>query len=182
MRKADAVLLVLAAVVTVVTLAGVVASDSWTDERRFRFEASTQPLEPQTMPAATAPARFEWPAPDNATAAVLNVTITFAGQAVQGGSATVRVSGTAPDGTPLPVKTVALPVAAGATAATIDIPYNATWLALPDDVTDTREPPATRWDAPFVLLVSVDSPSDLPVASYAYTASATGAFVVYGVR
>lgn len=183
MRKADVVVVVLAVAVVLVTLTGVAASDRWTGERTFGFAAGEEPAPPQgPAPAGPAPARFEWPAPDNATAIALNVTITFTGQALQGGQATIRIGGTAPDGSNLPASIMTLAIPQGATSSSVDLPYAAAWLEMPDDVRDTRTPPPAHWAAPLVITVSVDAPGDAPIATYAFTAQAVGVFVVYALQ
>ncbi len=173
------VLAVLIVAALAATGAGVAKSDDWTGERTFTYGSASVPLESQgPMPAAAAPARFEWAAPDDATGVRLEFVVDFAGQAIQGGSATIRVSGTAPDGTQLPVQTRSLPVAQGATSAQAGFAYNATWLEEPGHVRDTQEPAPRHWQRPLVVLVSVERPGDLPAATYAFSASAAGAFTV----
>ena len=183
MRRSDAVLVVLLVAALAVTGVGVAKSDDWTGERTYRFASAQRPLEQQDgVPAGAAPARLEWAAPDNATGVQLDMLVDFAGQSVQGGAATIRVSGTAPDGSQLPVQTRTLAIAPGATSAQASFGYNATWLEPRSTVRDTQEPPAVRWEQPLVVLVSVDRPGDTPVSNYAFTVSATGAFTLAVVR
>jgi hypothetical protein len=178
-HKADAVLGVLIAAALVATGVGVAKSDDWTGERTYRHGSGELPLAPQgPMPAGSAPARFEWAAPDNATGVRLDVIVEFTGQAVQGGSATIRVSGTAPDGSQLPVQTRPMAVAPGATSSQAAFGYNATWTREPAKVRDTQPPASLRWERPLVVLVTVERPGEPAVATYAFTASATGAFAV----
>lgn len=180
MHKADVALVALAVLALVLTGVGVAKSDAWTGERTYRYGSASSPLAAQG-PTATGstPTRFAWDAPVNATGLALNVTIAFSGQAVQGGSATVRVSGVAPDGSQLPVQTRSLPIAAGATSSTLSFDYGATWLQEPSKVRDTQAPAARAWDKPIVVLVSVQPPSDLPAASYAFTAALSGEATSY---
>lgn len=180
MHKGDLVLGVLIVAALVVTGVGVAKSDDWTQERTYRFANSEVPLAQQgPTPAASAPARLEWPVPDGATGTRLQLTVEFTGQAVQGGSATIRVSGTAPDGTPLPVQTRPMPIGPGATSAQVDFGYNATWLDAPAKVRDTREPEARHWERPLAVLVSVERPGDVPGGtSYAFAVTALGVAVV----
>ena len=176
-------LVVLMVVALAVTAVGVAKSDDWTGERTYRFGTAQLPLVQQGPAAASsAPARLEWVAPDNATAVSLDLLVDFAGQAVQGGAATIRVSGTAPDGSQLPVQTRTLAIAPGATSAQASFGYNATWLAARGAVRDTQSPAALHWDQPLLVLVSVDRPGDTPASAYAFTVSATGSFTLAVVR
>lgn len=165
---------VLAALALVVTGIAVAKSDDWTGERRYTFTQTTTDLAPQTMPAGSAPARFEWPAPANATAMTVNVTVTFSGQAAQGGSAVVRIRVVAPDGTNLPSTTKAMSIGAGQTSASLTLEHAVAWAQAPPDVRDTRPPEGIAWTGPLQLFITVDRPADLPLASYAFTANVTG--------
>lgn len=164
-------LAVLAALALVATGVAVAKSNDWTGERRYRFTATTIELEAQSMPAGSAPARFEWIAPANATGVHVNATISFAGQAVQGGSAVIRIRIVAPDGTNLPSVTRALAIGAGQSSASITIDHAADWAPIPESVRDNRQPMGYVWTGPLQIFVTVDPPADLPVASYAFTAS-----------
>ncbi len=126
--KPDAVVIALAAVAVIATTVAVMSSADWTSEETYAFAVSTDTVLPEQgpVPAGSAPARFEWPAPDNSTGILATVTVTFQGQAVQGGNAIIRISGTAPDGTQLPVQTRTLAVSG--TQQTEGKPYNATWM------------------------------------------------------
>lgn len=180
MAKPDLVVFALAALAVVATTVGALKSNDWTDERTYRFEAALAPVPGQEPQAAgSAPARFEVPAPDNATALTATIDVAFTGQALQGGTAVVRVGGTAPDGTPLPTVTRAFAVDQGATSASLSIPYNATWSEVPGSVRDTQRPDGQAWAQPLVVLVTVERPSDAPVANYAFTTSLAGTFATY---
>lgn len=180
MVKPAVVLLVLAALAVGATVAGAVKSDDWTGERTYRFTAATLPMPDQDGQAAgSAPARFDVPAPRNATGMAATVDVTFVGQALQGGTAVVRIGGTAPDGTPLAAVTGTLAVPQGATTATASFEVNATWLELPGAVRDTRTPAGVTWERPLSLVVTVERPSDAPVASYSFTADVAGTFTAY---
>lgn len=180
MAKPGVVLVVLALVAVGLTVLGAVRSDAWTGERTHRFATAAVPLAEQEPQAAGAsPARFEIAAPDNATAVAATVQVTFTGQAVRGGQAVVRIGGTAPDGTPLAPMTATLQVPQGGTTTSASFAFNATWLDVPDAVRDTRVPAARTWERPLVLTVSVERPTDAPVASYSFTADVAGAFTTY---
>lgn len=168
------IIAVLAVAALVLTGVGVAKSDAWTDERSYRFTAATVDLAAQgPTPASATPARFEWAAPVNATGLRLNATVAFTGQAVQGGSATVRITVIAPDGHALPSVTRALNIGQGATSASLDIGHAVTWADVPSTVRDTQQPESMAWGKPIVVQVSVDRPSDVPVATYAFTVSVT---------
>jgi hypothetical protein len=174
-HKADIVLVVLAMVALGVTGLGAAKSDDWTGERTYTFSAGTSELAAQgPTPVGSSPTRFEWPAPTNATSLVLNVTVSFTGQAVRGGSAVLRVTGIAPDGTSLPVQTRGLTIGQGATSASVSFDYEARWMEQPTKVRDTQAPMAQVWSDPIVVLVTVERPGDLPAASYAFTATLAG--------
>lgn len=180
MAKPDLVLLALAAVAVVATTVGALKSDDWTGERTYRFGETQQPLPPQeAQPAGSAPARFEVPVPPNGTGLRATVQVDFTGQAVQGGTAVVRIGGTGPDGKPLPTLTRTLAIEQGATSGGASFAYNATWLDVPGAVRDTRVPAGTAWERPLVLLVTVERPSDAPLAGYAFTAGLAGSFTRY---
>lgn len=175
MHKADLVLGVLAVLALVLTGVAVAKSDDWTGERSYTYASAAVPLASQgPTGVGSVPTRFEWPAPINATGMRVNVTIAFSGQAVQGGSAIVRVAGIAPDGTQLPVQTRSLAIGQGATSAELVFDYAASWMDVPGRVRDTQQPPAQGWDKPLVVTVTVDRPGDLPAASYAFTATLVG--------
>ncbi len=46
-------------------------------------------------------------------------------------------------------------------------------------MSDTRDPDGVNWDGPLVIFVSVERPSDVPLASYSFTAQVGGRFVTY---
>ena len=165
---------VLAAAAVLVTVLGVAKSDDWTGERTYRFDATTQALESQgPLAASVAPARFTWGTPSNATAANYTVVVAFSGQAVQGGNAIVRAKATAPDGqTASAIGTLAL--AQGATSGELTLRLAIAWHGLPAEVRDTRQPDGLRWEVPLAIDVAVEQPSDLPVATYAFTATVSG--------
>ena len=180
MRKADVVLVALGVVAAVATATGYAKSDDWTGERTYTFTATDVAVPAQgPVPAGSAPARFEWPTPANATGAALEIRVSATGQAVRGGVAIIRVSGVAPDGTNLAPETHTMTIAQGSTSNEIGFTFNATWAETPGRVRDTQEPEGMAWEKPLVVTVTVERPSDLPAATYAFTASANGTFAAY---
>lgn len=180
MARPDLVLFALAAAALIGTTVGALKSDDWTGERTYRFHGTLEAMPAQeARPAGSAPARFEIAVPLNGTGAIATVDVAFAGQSVQGGTAVVRIGGTAPDGSPLPTVTRTLAIGQGATSASGSFAYNATWMQEPGDVRDTRRPAGQAWPQPLVLLVTVERPSDAPVANYAFTAALAGSFTTY---
>jgi hypothetical protein len=176
-RKVDVVLVALGVVAAVATSVAFAKSDGWTDERTYTFSEGFVPFAAQgPTPAASAPARFEVPAAANATGATVDVLVAYSGQAIQGGTAVIRVSGVAPDGTNLPPLTKTLAIGQGNTAGEFGFTFNATWAEAPGTVRDTQEPAGYSWGMPLVLTVTVERPSDLPAATYAFTASVSGTF------
>lgn len=174
-----AILAVLAALALVATGIAVAKSDAWTGERRYTFAATAIALEPQTMPAGSAPARFEWPAPANATGVQVNATVSFTGQAAQGGSAVIRLRVVAPDGTNMPSITKSLPIGAGQTTASITLEHTVSWAELPAPLRDNHQPEGLAWTGPLQVFVTVDRPGDLPVASYAFTANVSATVMAF---
>jgi hypothetical protein len=176
-RKVDVVLVALGVVAAVATTVAIAKSDDWTGERTYTFSSSSDTVLPDQgpIPAGSAPARFEWVVPDNATGILATIAVNYQAQAVQGGQAIVRISGTAPDGSSLPVVTWTLPVSG--TSGTQAQAYNASWQETPRDVRDTRQPDGMHWEGPLVVLVTVERPADVPLASYSFTAQAGGRFV-----
>lgn len=172
--KAIVVVAGLAVAALLVTALGVAKSDDWSGERTYRFDATMQDLASQgPLAAGAAPAKFTWEAPSNATAANYTIVVAFSGQAVQGGSAVVRAKATAPDGqTTSTTGTLAIPQ--GATSGELTLQLTFVWHDLPGKVRDTRQPDGLDWEAPLALEVTVERPSDLPVANYAFTATASG--------
>lgn len=177
MRKVDVVLVALGVVAAVATTVAVAKSGDWTGERTYTFAEGVVPFAEQgPTPAASAPARFEVPAAANATGATVDVLVAYSGQAVQGGMAVIRVAGVAPDGTNLQPLTKTMAIGQGNTAGEVAFTFNATWAEAPETVRDTQTPDGYSWEMPLVLSVTVERPSDLPAATYAFTASVSGTF------
>lgn len=170
----------LAVAALVVTAVGVAKSDDWTRERTYEFHA-TQAAIPggAALAAGSAPARFEYALAANATGSQLEATVSFSGQAVQGGNAAIRVKATAPDGRTTTTVTAVLTIAQGGTSAEVVVRLAFTWLDLPGAVTDTQQPDGTTWALPLVIEVTVERPADLPVATYGFTATVAGTVDAY---
>lgn len=180
MRKVDVVLVALGVVAAVATTVAIAKSDDWTGERTYTFTVTDHAAPAQgPVPAGSAPARFEWAAPANATGATLDIRVSATGQAVRGGVAIIRVSGVAPDGSNLPPETHTMAIGQGSTSNDIGFRFNTTWAETPDRVRDTQEPAGMAWEKPLVVTVTVERPADLPAATYAFTASANGTFATY---
>lgn len=182
MRKADLVLAILVVLAVVATVVAGLRGDSWTDERTLRFASHSQELAAQgPAPAGGAGASFNWTLPDNATMANLTVKVSFAGQAVRGGMATVSVRLALPDGTsPAPI-TKSMPIAQGATSGDLTLSAEAMWDETPDHLRDTTNAGHTHsWSTPLQVTITVESPpGDLPVARYGFTAQASGTLDVF---
>lgn len=180
MRKADLILAALMVAALAASALGAINSDAWTGERTIRFVTATVPLGDQEPVAVSAtPGRLEWNLPNNATSIRLNVTVTFAGQAVQGGSATVSLRATTPDGKTVTPATASLAIPQGATSATASFSYNATWANVPATTDDTRVPASVVWGMPFVLEITVERPADVGIATYSFMGAATGSTTTY---
>lgn len=182
MRKADAVLTALALVAVAATAAGAWRGASWTDERTLHFASHAEPLAAGApTPATGAGAFFNWTVPDNSTAANLTVKVTFTGQALRGGVATVSLRLATPDGASQPPATKPLPIGQGATSAGLTVPLNATWEAMPSELRDTTDLGHGRsWPHALSLSVTVEAPpGDLPLARYGFQASVEGTVLVY---
>lgn len=184
MRGSAIAIVVLVVLAALATLVGGLSGDRWTDERTVRFATADVAL-PATelLPAGGAGANFNWTLPVNATSADLVVHLYFSGQALRGGSATVSLRFTAPDGRALAPKTVAWPLAQGATSGELEVEASAVWAEVPDRVRDTSSSAhGLHWAQPLRLQVVVESPADLPIANYDFTASATGSVATFAAR
>jgi hypothetical protein len=163
------------------TAAGALGGDRWTDERTVRFATAQQDLAAAgPLPAGGAGATFNWTMPANATAASFNVTLAFSGQALQGGSATVSVRATGPDGRDHPATTRSWTIPQGASSASLELNLTVAWADVPATLRDTDSGShGLAWSQPLRLHVVVEAPSDLPVASYGFTAAASGRLTTY---
>lgn len=181
MRKADVVLAVLAVVALAATAVAGVSGDRWTGERTYRFESRQTLLPPSELsPAGGAGARFNWTVPDNATSADLNVTLYYSGQAFRGGNAIVSVRVTTPDGRNHPPVTQSWAIPQGATSGEMALNTSAVWDHMPETLRDTSAEGHGRvWTKPLQVFVTVEEPSDVPLANYGFTATVTGSLNVY---
>lgn len=184
LRQADIVILVLGVLAATATLVGALSGDRWTDERTVRFTTSASALEPGGLaPANGAGTTFNWTVPANATSASVVARLYFQGQAVTGGSATVSLRFTGPDGKAQPPITSSWAIPQGATSAETQVNATATWLEVPAAHRDTTSSAAgRRWAEPLRLQVLVDKPSDVPLSSYAFTAGVTGEVTSYAAQ
>lgn len=181
MRKADVVLAVLIVAAVVATAVAGLSGDRWTHERTLHFTSAPQALPPSALVAASgAGAHFNWTVPDNATSANLTVSLYFEGQALRGGSATVSVRITRPDGDGEPPVVVSWAIPQGATSAETTVNASAMWDTMPDSFRDTTgEGHGRTWSRPLEVAVLVERPGDLPLAQYAFTAQVSGTVAVF---
>lgn len=180
-RKADLVLAILVVAAVAATAVGGLSGDRWTDERTLRFSSHEEALPSQgPTPAGGAGARFNWTVPDNATAANLTIALTFSGQSIRGGTATVSVRVTTPDGKGQPPVTQSWTIAQGSTSGQTVVNVTAMWAPSPTKLRDTTDQGHSLvWDQPLEVLVTVDRPADLPLAQFAATATASGTLLVF---
>lgn len=184
MRKADVVLAVLVAVALAATAVAAWRGDSWAGERTLQFSSHAEPLATLGPSAATgAGASFNWTVPDNATAANLTIQVTFAGQGVRGGFATVSVRITMPDGRDAAPVTKAMPIAQGGTSGSLALGENVTWSQAPRALRDTTTVGhGLHWQEPLRVTVTVEPPAgDVPLARYGFTATVSGSTTVYAL-
>lgn len=181
MRKADLVLAILVVAAVAATAVGGLSGDRWTEERTLHFSSHAEALAPQgSIPATGAGARFNWTLPDNATAANLTIALSYSGQAIRGGTATVSVRVTTPDGQGQPPVTQSWTIPQGSTSAEATVNLTAVWAETPMALRDTTdEGHALMWGRPLEVLVTVDRPGDLPLAQFTATASASGTVLVF---
>ncbi|MHB1260983.1 MAG: hypothetical protein ACYC2H_04625 [Thermoplasmatota archaeon] len=181
MRKADLVLAVLAVVAVAATAVAGLSGDRWTGERTYRFESHQESLPPSELsPAGGAGARFNWTVPDNATSANLTITLYYNGQAFRGGNAIVSVRITTPDGENQPPVTQSWVIPQGSTGEEMTLNASAVWDHMPRTLRDTSgHSHARTWTKPLVVLVTVEQPSDVPLANYEFTASVSGSVTVF---
>jgi hypothetical protein len=181
MRKADIVLIVLAVLAVWATLAGALGGDRWTDERTVRFATA------QSQLAAAGPTEvpgggvlLNWTMPVNATSASFVVDLAFSGQAIRGGGAIVTLRVTSPDGQGHPPLTQSWTIPQGSTSGSLQLNTTVSWMETPRTLRDTTSSAhGVHWMAPLILQVVVEPPSDLPLASYSFTATATGTVASY---
>lgn len=181
MRKADVVLAVLAVAAVAATAVTGLSGDRWTGERTYRFESQQGLLPPsELLPAGGAGAHFNWTLPDNSTSANLAVTLYFNGQAFRGGNAIVSVRITGPDGRNAPPVTRSWTIPQGSTAEQATVNATVSWDSMPETLRDTSASGHSRtWTTPLQVAVTVEPPSDVPLASYDFTATVSGSITVY---
>ena len=184
MRKADIAILVLAILAATATLVGALSGDRWTDERVVRFATTSVALEPSDLqPVGGAGTTFNWTMPANATSAAVVVSLYYEGQAIRGGSATVTLRFTGPDGQARPALTTSWAIPQGATTAETQVNATAAWMEVPRTQRDTTSSGAgVWWSEPLEIHVVVQPPSDVPLASYSFTAGVTGHVTTYAAQ
>lgn len=184
-ERFDIGLAILGVVAIIVISVAFASGSSWADEHQVTYGATSAELASQgPFNARGAGANFNWSVPDNSTSATFQVTVTFTGQAIQGGIATVTARLQMPDGHYAHDVTAPLTIGQGATSVTATFNITGTWAKIPESSRDTGKAigsPMT-WSAPLRLLVSASPPSDLPAATYGFAASASGAVLGYAAN
>jgi hypothetical protein len=151
-RKADIVLAVLVVAAVVATAVGGLSGDRWTDERTLRFATHEEPLS------------VLGPQPGGGS----------------GGSATVSVRITTPDGRSQPPVTRSWTIPQGATSAATTVNATVAWDEAPESFRDTTDEGHARlWTRPLVAVVVVERPADVALGQYAFTATASGTLFVF---
>ena len=147
---------------------------------RQASRATPEPSGTAVSPAGGAGARFNWTVPDNATSANLTLTLYYSGQAFRGGNAIVSVRITTPDGNNAPPLTQSWAIPQGSTGEEMTLNASAVWARLPETLRDTSADGHARiWAKPLVVWVTVEQPSDVPLANYDFTATVSGFLTVF---
>jgi hypothetical protein len=130
-------------------------------EKDLYFVRGSVELDPLVANVPAAGATLEWPVPNNGTSAQVQGTLRFAGQAIQGGTAQVRLELQLPDGSVVPWDG-AMQLAPGAQSQVLDFELEGQWAELPSEVKADPDhfDATTAWPQPLVLRVSVTPPSD----------------------
>ncbi|HLF16653.1 MAG TPA: hypothetical protein VI796_04390 [Candidatus Thermoplasmatota archaeon] len=177
MRSTDLAFVLVGLAVLGLTAAALATLEARDDRVGLRFEESGAPLaEASAEVAGAAGALLNWTLPDNATSVHLELLVEFQGQAAAGGTATVEVQVLAPDGSRGPPMRVPMAVAPGATSASVNLTVEHRWMETPERRhadPDTYDG-AVRWEGPLSLRVVVEAPADLPLATYGFSARASG--------
>jgi len=161
MGRVDTVIAIIGIVLLVAAGTGLVYSQEWSGLEEYHFAQATDDLPALTFPA-TPVAEFEWAVLDNTTGANLTVTVTYDGQAVQGGNAAIGIELVAPSGEVVRTQTEVLAVQPLSNRGFIQFEVNAGWLAVPEDVRSRPDnlPGSEVAVGPLTLRVTVDGPAD----------------------
>jgi len=185
MAKVDVLIGAMGGVALLATVLGVVFYEELSGTREYTFLEYAVPLDEREDAVGAQPTSFIYGTPDNATAIDLSVQVSFSGQAIVGGSATVIVQFLAPDGN-VTEKQAELSIARGATSATTTVDLEARWADPPDDVEVegalNATAHATSWAGmPMEVRITVEPPgTEIPALSdYRFTATIDGELRVY---
>ena len=183
MQKIDWIIAGVGAVALVATLLGVLYDDELTGAQDVTFSLDERTLTVASATDFATSTALETAAGMNATAAKIDVTVDFTGNAVAPqGTASVRVVVTGPDGVASEPQTAAMTIAnaaGGGTGTPVTLSFDLDFGMAPanatvDDVDSLDE--STSWDLPYKIEVSVTPPTDtftgLPGAGATYTFSA----------
>lgn len=159
METVDWIIATVGVVAIAATTLGVVFYEDLAGEQDVLFSETTNDLADATANVNSAQ-MISWDARDNATAASFDVQVDFSGQALQGGTASVRIDVRTPDGATV-TQTEQLAIAAGATSASgsWSVPQ-IRFLALPAATTTQGEPfDATHtWSTGYSVTITVTPP------------------------
>ena len=183
-RKGDIVLGIVVVLALAATAVAALSGDRWTGERTLTFAEHSGTLPPSDLlPASGSGARFNWTLPDNATSANLTLALYFEGQSFRGGQAIVSIRVTTPDGMSQPPVTRSWTLAQGATSSEMMVDLGVRWDDVPASLRDTTDEGHTHsWARPLEVVVVVERPSDVPLASYDFEASVTGSITVFAAE
>lgn len=187
MQKIDWIIAGVGVVALVATTLGVLYEDDLTGAQDITFSLDERTLTVPQSAAFPSSTTLETAAGENATAATVDVTVNFAGNAIAPqGTASVRVTVTGPDGVALAPETQAMTInnaAAGGGATPLTFSFDLDFGTVPEDTTATDVADldqATTWEEPYTISITVTSPGDPftngigpAQATYSYTASAT---------
>lgn len=183
MQTVDWIIASVGVAAIVATTLGVVFFEELVGEQDIIFEETDSTLAAGTADV-TQPQAFTWDARNNATAASFEVSVTFSGQTLAGGSATVSIQVTYPDGTTqTQTETLTLGQNAQSATGTWTVPVTR-FLALPEDTVATPDDDfdATHeWANGYEVAITVTGPSNpgamppsqLSAPSYSATVSGT---------
>lgn len=183
MAKVDTVIAAAGIALLVFAAGGLLWAQEFADLQDHEFTLREVPLEGQQKPIVSGTKEsLEWHGlPPNATGATLQLTITYTGQAVQGGTATVDMELVGPDGT-LERETATFAVAPGASSGQAVFPLSVTWGSVPGPLRGQSDdlPEARDAEGPLRLSVAVQGPADVPlVAGLDFTLAAEGTIQSY---
>ncbi|MGB0652458.1 MAG: hypothetical protein ACPGQL_04595 [Thermoplasmatota archaeon] len=175
MQKVDIAIAVVGVVAVVATLVGIATYEDGANH--YTFPETTVALAEQTGDVGASPVAFQWEVPANAIGASFTVVVDGTGQAIAGGSGTINVLLTGPDGS-TETATGAISFGPGAGSAQATITIENTWGMAPEELDGTQadaDAKSISWDMPIIVEVSAEAPSG-PLAGngFAFTATLSG--------